>query len=292
MSSLQSSGVQGAVQMTGQPLQNIQPGQIQYPQNVVQAQPVYQPQLVPPAPMAQQYAQYRPTYVPPVLPAPVRPPARDISQIKCYNCDRMGHYATTCQDPPRAKRGRYQAPVPVLSPEEVSRNADNARMAELYRKHQAEEQVRVQCEAMAEEKRQKIQREEAFFSGIDQKFDRIVSVFHSAGANQQNQQQQQPANIIQNIPKVKVPEPIAPLLKVSPSSDTAVRDLFVGWLELQVAGGVESVRAQILAKKFAKSDLHVMRLYKWLEKMGAQLEESKKLNAHQAVENLAIFFTE
>eukprot|EP01083_Nonionella_stella_P061742 160817_1 len=28
MSSLQSSGVQGAVQMTGQPLQNIQPGQI------------------------------------------------------------------------------------------------------------------------------------------------------------------------------------------------------------------------------------------------------------------------
>eukprot|EP01083_Nonionella_stella_P221309 790800_1 len=72
---------------------------------------------------------------------------------------------------------------------------------------------------------------------------------------------------------------------------TAVRDLVVLWLELQVAGGVESVREQILANKWAKNDIHVMRLYKWIIKLGARLEPSKYVNPHQAVENLANFFT-
>eukprot|EP01083_Nonionella_stella_P090200 252012_1 len=277
------SNQQSAIPQPVQSGQQQYAGPMSYPQNVVQAQPVYQ-QPVPvyqgaygPPPVGAQ-PQYR-------QPAPSRPPVRDVSTVKCFNCDNYGHYATTCLEPKRSRR-RFEPAAPAVSAEETARNTENARMADLYRKHQREEEARGQREALEFEKREKIQREQAFFTGIDHKFEQMVSVFHQAAKPPPQE------NMPQNIPKVKLPDPIMPILRVSPSSDTAVRDLFVLWLDLQVAGGVKSVREQILGKKWAKSDSNVMRLYKWIIKMGVVLEPSKDVNPHQAVENLANFFTE
>ena len=30
-------------------------------------------------------------------------PQKDVSQITCYNCNKKGHYATKCPEPPKAK---------------------------------------------------------------------------------------------------------------------------------------------------------------------------------------------